>query len=127
VAIESIHKEQFDRILPPDLGLESLMVRQIEWFADRAGTTIGTIAPGQPDEGWNYVVLSRDKTGNFQICKRGRGAFSLDDARTDMLLETAAALRSGAETCLERDGGRTVTNAARNEVPNVLERKMNQS
>lgn len=68
------------------------MVWQIEWFANKAGTTIGTIALGKEDEGWNYAVLSRDRTGNFRVRKLGGDAFSLDDARAELLLEMAAAV-----------------------------------
>jgi hypothetical protein len=64
---------------------------QVEWFANKTGTTIGTLAAGKRDEGWNYAVLNRDKAGNFQICKLGVDAFSLDDARSEFMCEMAAA------------------------------------
>jgi hypothetical protein len=91
---ESIRKEKFDRFRPPDLGLESLMAWQIEWFANKAGTTIGTLAVGKVNQGWNYAVLGRDEAGDFRVHKRGRDAFSLDDARAEFLLEMAAAEKS---------------------------------
>jgi len=94
VSFEGIRKEKFDRFRPPYLGLESLMAWQIEWFANRAGTTIGTLAVGEADEGWNYVVLGRDKTGDFRVYKRGGDLFSLDDARAEFLLDMAAAEKS---------------------------------
>jgi hypothetical protein len=94
VSFESICKARFDRFQPPDLGLESLMAWQIEWFANKAGTTIGTLAVG--NQGWNYAVLGRDKTGDFRVYKRGGDAFSLDDARTEFLLEMADAEKSQA-------------------------------
>jgi hypothetical protein len=102
VPFESIRKEQFDRFRPPDLGLESLMVWQMEWFANKAGTTIGTLALCKADKGWNYAVLRRDQTGDFQVHKLGGDAFSLDDARSDFLLEMGAAEKSSLETCPER-------------------------
>ena len=74
------------------------MAWQIEWFADKAGTTIGTLALGEADEGWNFVVLARDRTGDFRILKLGGDAFSLDDARAELLSEMAAAEKSGPET-----------------------------
>ena len=70
------------------------MAWQIEWFANEAGTTIGTIAVGKEDEGWNYAVLGRDRTGDFRVLKLGGDLFSLDDARADFLLEMAAAEKS---------------------------------
>ena len=94
MSFESIRKEKFDQFRPPDLGLESLMAWQTEWFANKVGTTIGTLAVGKANEGWNYAVLGRDKTGDFRVYKRGRDAFSLDDARAEFLLEMAAAEKS---------------------------------
>jgi hypothetical protein len=94
VSFESIGKEKFDRFRPPPLGLESLMVWQTEWFANKAGTTIGTLAVGKADEGWNYAVLGQDRRGDFRVYKLGGDAFSLDDARTEFLLEMAVAEKS---------------------------------
>jgi hypothetical protein len=72
------------------------MAWQIEWFADKAGTTIGTLAVGKANTGWNYAVLRRDKTGDFRVYKRGGDAFNLDDARAEFLLEMADAEKSQA-------------------------------
>jgi hypothetical protein len=96
VPFDSIRKEKFDRFRPPHLGLESLMLWQTEWFANKAGTTIGTLAAGNTHESWNYAVLGREKTGDFQVYKLGGDAFSLDDARIEFLLEMAAAEKSHA-------------------------------
>ena len=93
---ESIRKEKFDRFHPPDLGLESLMLWQTEWFANEVGTTIGTLAAGKSYESWNYAVLGREKTGVFRIYKLGGDTFSLNDARAEFLLEMAAAVKSQA-------------------------------
>jgi len=67
------------------------MVWQTEWFANEAGTTIGTLAAGKRNESWNYAVLGREKTGDFRIYKLGGDTFSLNDARAEFLLEMAAA------------------------------------
>jgi hypothetical protein len=96
VSFESISKEKFDRFRPPPLGLESLMAWQIEWFANKAGTTIGTLAVGKAEESCDYAVFGRDKSGDFRVYKLGRDAFSLDDARDEFLLEMAAAEKSRA-------------------------------
>jgi hypothetical protein len=78
------------------------MVWQIEWFANEAGTTIGTLAISETDEGWNYVVLGQDQTGDFRVLRLGGDAFSLDDARTELLHEMAAAEKSRPETTPNR-------------------------
>jgi hypothetical protein len=68
---------------------------QVEWFANKMGTTIGTLATGKADEGWNYAVLKRDEAGNFQVYKLGADAYSLDDARSEFMLDMAAAETGG--------------------------------
>jgi hypothetical protein len=97
VSFESIRKEKFDQFLPPHLGAESLMEWQVEWFANKTGTTIGTLAVGKLDEGWNFAVLKRDQTGHFQISKLGVDAFSLDDARSEFMREMATVENRGWE------------------------------
>jgi len=94
VSFQSIRKDKFDRFRSPHLGLESLMPWQIEWFANKTGTIIGTLAVDKVDEGWNYIVLGRDERGDFRVLKLGGDAFSLDDARTELLFEMAAAEKS---------------------------------
>jgi hypothetical protein len=64
---------------------------QVEWFANKTGTTIGTLAVAKTNQGWNYAVLNRDAAGNFQVYKLGADAYSLDDARSEFMCEMAAA------------------------------------
>jgi hypothetical protein len=103
VSFDSIRQEKFERFLPPHLGLESLMEWQVEWFANKTGTTIGTLAVAKGDGGWNYAVLKRDEAGNFQVCKLGVDAYSLDDARSEFMCEMAVAETRGSEVVPERD------------------------
>lgn len=91
VSFESIRRERFDQFLPPHLGLESMKEWQVEWFANKTGTTIGTLAVAKTNQGWNYAVLNRDAAGNFQVYKLGADAYSLDDARSEFMCEMAAA------------------------------------
>lgn len=76
---------------------------QIEWFANKSGTTIGTLATAKMNAGWNYAVLNRDEAGNFQVRKLGIDAYSLDDARSEFMREMAAAENSGSEVVPERN------------------------
>jgi len=41
--------------------------------------------PGGPGQGWNYVVLRKNRLGNFQASNRREDLFSLDEARVDCL------------------------------------------
>lgn len=85
-SFESIRKERFDQFRPPPLGLESLMAWQIEWFANKAGTTIGTLAKGKVTTGWDYAVLEREQTGNFRSVNwAGTRSVSMMHGRTSSL------------------------------------------
>ena len=99
---ESIHREEFDRFLPPHLVLERLMAEQVEWFANTMGNIIGTIA-GKTDDGWSYAVLKGDRRGNYRVCTLGGDTFSLRAARSRFLLDMEAAEKAEEETArLER-------------------------
>ena len=37
--------------------LERLIGNEIEWFSNKTGTILGTVAPGDERRGWNYVIL----------------------------------------------------------------------
>jgi len=62
------------------------MVVEVEWFSNRSGTVVGTIAKGEGMAGWNYVVLKRDKQGEFHVRKVMGNFFDLEDARVDLRL-----------------------------------------
>ena len=53
------------------------MGRQIKWFTNKAKTLIGTIAVTKVGRSWNFVVLRRNKQGNFQVCEVGQNFFNL--------------------------------------------------
>jgi hypothetical protein len=75
LAVKTIGRREFNRLLPHHHVLESLMGEQIEWFANKAKTLIGTIALSKTGRSWNYAVLRRNKLGNFQVCEIGQNFF----------------------------------------------------
>ena len=86
MSIQTIRRSEFDRLLPHNPALESWMVEQVEWFSDRSGNLLGTIAKGKGVAGWNYVILERDKSGDFYVHKVMNNFFSSEAARVDLLL-----------------------------------------
>lgn len=62
------------------------MVEQVEWCSDGSGTMLGAIAKGKGVAGWNYVILERDKKGDFRIRKVMANFFNLKAARVDLVL-----------------------------------------
>jgi hypothetical protein len=89
MSIKAIPRSEFDHLLLYNPALESLMVEQIEWFSNRSGTLLATIAKGEHVAGWNYAIMKRDKRGGFRISKVMNNFFSLKAARVDLLLSMA--------------------------------------
>jgi len=75
--IQHIARQEFNQLLPQHLMLEKLMGRQIKWFTNRAKNLIGTIAVTKVGRSWNFVVMRRNKQGNFQVCEVGQNFFNL--------------------------------------------------
>lgn len=89
--IKSIRRWEFERFLRFHAILETAIGEEVEWFGDAVENIIGTIAYSQGERGWNYAILKRDWTGDFQVCNLGANLYSLDAARVDFRLAMAAA------------------------------------
>ena len=87
--IKTISRTEFNRLLPYNPALRNLMVEQVEWFSNRSGNLLGAIAEGECVAGWNYVILKRDKKGDFHIRKVMSNFFNWKAARVDLLLSMA--------------------------------------
>ena len=96
MSFENIGREDFARFLPPHLVMETLEAEQVEWFANTAGTIIGTIA-GQAEKGWKYAVLSADRRGNFRVSNIGGDSGNLDSARARFLADMQLAEKTAVE------------------------------
>jgi len=70
------------------------MVEQVEWFSDGSGNLLGTIAKGKGVAGWNYVILERDKRGDFYVHKVMNNCSSSEVARVDLLLSVVGSEKS---------------------------------
>jgi hypothetical protein len=92
--IKNICRPEFERFLRFHAILELAIGKEVEWFSEAAENTIGTIAYCHGDRGWNYAVLKRDWTGNFQVCDLGANLYSLEAARIDFRRAMTAAERA---------------------------------
>jgi len=91
VQIKNICRSEFERFLQFHAILESAIGKEVEWFSDAVENTIGTIALCHGDRGWNYAVLRRDWTGDFQVRDLGANLYSLEAARIDFRRAMATA------------------------------------
>ena len=89
MSISAISRSEFDRLLPQNSEVEHLMVERVEWFSNRLGNLLGTIARGESVAGWNNVILKRDKKGHPHVRKVMSNFFSSKAARVDLLLSMA--------------------------------------
>lgn len=87
--IETIPRSQFNRLVPQNSALESLMGEEVECFFDRSGNLLGAVAKGVGVASWNYAVLKRDSKGDFHVCKLMNSFFGLKHTRVDLLVSMA--------------------------------------
>jgi hypothetical protein len=86
MSIRTIPRSEFDRLLPQNSAIESLVGKEVEWFSNRSGNLLGAVAKGEGMADWNYVIVRRDRNGDFRVRKVMNNFFSLSAARVDLLL-----------------------------------------
>jgi hypothetical protein len=89
MSIGAIPRSEFDRLLPQNPAIESLVGEEIEWFSNRSGNLLGAVAKGEGVAGWNYAILKWDQKGVLHVRKVMNNFFSLKAARVDLLLSMA--------------------------------------
>ena len=89
MSIGAIPRSEFDRLLPQNPAIESLVGEEIEWFSNRSGNLLGAVANGEGVAGWSYAILQRNKKGDFHVRKVMNSFFGLKHARVDLLLSMA--------------------------------------
>ncbi|HUK81374.1 MAG TPA: hypothetical protein VLZ12_01960 [Verrucomicrobiae bacterium] len=103
VPIKRIARWEFNRLLPHHPVLEDLMGEQVEWFANRARSLIGTIALTKVGRSWNFSVLRRNTLGNFQVCNIGQNFFSLSQTMVQFRYAMVAAKNNRQEVLPSSD------------------------
>jgi hypothetical protein len=87
--IKIIPRSEFERLVPHHFALENFMVNQVEWFSNRSGNLLATIAKGKGVAGWNYAVLKRDTKGDFHVRKVMSNFLDVKVAKVDLSLSMA--------------------------------------
>ena len=85
MAINNIGRPEFIRRLSLHSDLEHFIGKEVEWFSNKTGNIIGTIALGDRSRGWNYVVLRRNRTGKFHVCDVVCDLYNHAAARVDFM------------------------------------------
>jgi hypothetical protein len=67
MVIKDISRTEFIGRLSLHSDLEHFIGKEVDWFSNKRGNIIGTIASGDRSRGWNYVILKRNQTGTFHV------------------------------------------------------------
>jgi hypothetical protein len=91
VAIRNISRVEFNQFLPERMLLVCVYGEQFAWWADHAGSVIGTIAGGTGEGGWRCITLQRGADGGFRVrdVQSGFDSREAAGARLVCAMETA--------------------------------------
>jgi hypothetical protein len=95
VPIRNISRVDLDQFLPHRFAIGRFIGAEVEWFADEAGNSIGTIAEGTTNANWGYAVLRRDVNGGYLFWDLKTGIESCDAARTQIVRALEATQKNG--------------------------------
>lgn len=97
MAIKSISRGELDQFLPHRGTIGRFIGAEVEWFADKEGKIIGTIAEGTTNMDWGYVVLRRDERGEYLFWDLKTRIGSCDAARNQIVRTMEAIQESGKD------------------------------
>jgi hypothetical protein len=85
----------FHQLLSPKTASEIAVGEEVEWYADRDETVLGTVGSGGHNKGWSYAMLKRDTQTGFRIWERQEHYSTQHTARIMLLrqMEDAEAVR----------------------------------
>ena len=96
MVIKDIGRTEFVNHLSFHKDLEHFIGDEVEWFSNRAGNIIGTVARGDRNKGWNYVILKRNRGGAFQVRNVMGDFYNRAAARVAVVLAMKHALNAAS-------------------------------
>ena len=97
MVIKAIGRAEFIYRLSLDSDLEHFIGKEVEWFSNKTGNILGTIALGDGSRGWNYVILKRNQLGKFHACNVVCDFYNHGAARVDFMFAMVRAGQSRGE------------------------------
>jgi hypothetical protein len=94
MVVKDIGRTEFIRRLSLHSDLEHFIGNEVEWFANKTGNVIGTIAQGDKSRGWNYVILKRNQMGKFHVRNSVCDFYNHAAARVDFMFAMMGAGQS---------------------------------
>ena len=96
--IKNISREEMDRFLPRRFNIDGFIGAEVEWFSDRVGNIIGTIAEGTTKMNWGYAVLRRDDNGLYRFWDLETRIDSCNTARNQIVQAMEATQKDGRDS-----------------------------
>ena len=93
--IKSISQMEMDQFLPCRFHIDRFIGAEAEWFSDRIGNIIGTIAEGATNAKWGYAVLRRDDNGLYRFWGPKTRIDCCDTARIQIVQAMEATQKDG--------------------------------
>ena len=90
--VKDIGRAEFIDRLSLHSDLEHFIGKEVEWFSNKTGNIVGTIALGDRNRGWNYVILRRNRMGKFHVCNVVCDFYDRTAAKVDFMF---AMVRAG--------------------------------
>ena len=97
MAIQSILKAEYIALNPTKNPAVDQFASEVAWFADSEKIVIGVILLDHHDKDWNYVVLGRDKEGEFRWIE-GDTSLSTQEKAEDELRAAMSKIEASGET-----------------------------
>ncbi len=96
--IKNISRAEMDQFLPRRFNIDGFIGAEVEWFSDRVGNIIGTIAEGTTKMNWGYAVLRRDDNGLYRFWDLETRIDSCDTARIQVVQTMEATQKDGQDS-----------------------------
>ena len=96
--IKNISREEMDGLLPSRFNIDGFIGAEAEWFSDKVGNIIGTIAEGTANMNWGYAVLRRDDTGLYHFWDLETRIDSCNTARVQIVQVMEATQKDGRDS-----------------------------
>src|SRR5437868_13098758 len=69
MAVEEISRKQFDSFSPPRSTIVQTITEELSWYGDTDRRIIGAVLFDKTNMDWAYVVLGRERGGEFNAVK----------------------------------------------------------
>src|ERR1700692_4912435 len=100
MALKSITRYEYDKLMPGRSVLEAFTGKQVEWLANDAKNVIGAVDHARTGPTWSYVVMKKNARGVFRVLDLKAKLASRDEAESRLRRAVAAAESAWGRTVI---------------------------